>query len=39
MMKRLITLVMVLLLSAGCAIGPNYRKPEISSPPVWMVDM
>ena len=39
MMKRLITLVMVLLLSAGCAIGPNYRKPEIESPPVWMVDM
>jgi len=39
MMKRLITLAMVPLLSAGCAIGPDYRKPEIASPPVWMVDM
>jgi outer membrane protein, multidrug efflux system len=39
MMKRLIILAMGLLLSAGCAIGPDYRKPEIASPPVWMVDM
>jgi hypothetical protein len=39
MMKRLITLAIVLLLSAGCAIGPDYRKPEIASPPAWMVDM
>ncbi len=39
MMKRLITLAMVLLLPAGCAIGPDYRKPEIASPPVWMVDI
>ncbi len=29
----------VLILLAGCAIGPDYRKPEIPSPPSWMVDV
>ena len=38
-MNRLITLSMTLLMLAGCAIGPDYRKPETASPPVWMVDM
>jgi multidrug efflux system outer membrane protein len=38
-MMRLITIAMTLLLLAGCAIGPDYRRPDIVSPPVWRVDM
>jgi multidrug efflux system outer membrane protein len=38
-MMRLITFTMTLLLLAGCAIGPDYRRPEIPPPPAWMVDM
>jgi multidrug efflux system outer membrane protein len=30
---------MILLLLAGCAIGPDYRRPEITAPPAWQVDM
>jgi multidrug efflux system outer membrane protein len=39
MMKRLIAVTTALLLFAGCAIGPDYRKPDIASPPAWLVDM
>jgi multidrug efflux system outer membrane protein len=39
MKKQLMTFSVALLLLAGCAIGPDYRKPEIASPPAWMVDM
>ena len=38
-MKRSIVIVMNLLLLGGCAIGPDYRKPEITAPPAWMVDI
>jgi len=38
-MKRSIIIVMTLLLLGGCAIGPDYQKPEIASPPAWLVDM
>ena len=38
-MMRLITIIMILVMLAGCAIGPDYKKPEIPSPPAWMVDM
>ena len=38
-MTRSIAITMTLLLLAGCAIGPDYRRPEIVSPPVWQVDM
>jgi multidrug efflux system outer membrane protein len=38
-MNRLITLTTGILLLAGCAIGPDYKRPEIASPPAWMVDM
>jgi len=38
-MMRSIVITMTLFLLAGCAIGPDYRKPEIVSPPVWQVDM
>jgi multidrug efflux system outer membrane protein len=39
MKKQLMTFSVALLLLAGCAIGPDYRKPEIASPPAWMIDM
>jgi len=39
LMKRSIVIVMTILLLGGCAIGPDYRKPETASPPAWMVDM
>ena len=39
MKKQLTTFSVTLLLMAGCAIGPNYQKPEIASPPAWIVDM
>ncbi|MBS1125951.1 MAG: type secretion outer membrane protein [Nitrospirae bacterium] len=38
-MKRSIVIVMTILLLGGCAIGPDYRKPETASPPAWLVDM
>jgi outer membrane protein, multidrug efflux system len=38
-MKRPFTAVMTVLLLGGCAIGPDYRKPEVTSPPAWMVDV
>ena len=38
-MMRSIVITMTLFLLAGCAIGPDYRKPDIVSPPVWQVDM
>jgi len=38
-MKRSIVIGMTFLLLGGCAVGPDYRKPEITSPPSWMVDM
>jgi multidrug efflux system outer membrane protein len=37
-MNRLITWTTGLLLLAGCAIGPDYRRPEITAPPAWQVD-
>jgi multidrug efflux system outer membrane protein len=38
-MNRLIAAFAILLLLAGCKIGPDYRRPDLTSPPVWMVDM
>lgn len=38
MMKRLTAAAAVLLLIAGCKIGPDYKKPDLASPPAWMVD-
>ena len=38
MMNRLIMLTSVMLLVAGCAIGPDYKQPEMASPPAWLVD-
>jgi len=38
MMRRSIIIILMLFLLAGCAIGPNYRRPEIASPPAWQVE-
>ncbi|MGA2990248.1 MAG: efflux transporter outer membrane subunit [Candidatus Korobacteraceae bacterium] len=31
-MKRLTALFLVALLMAGCAVGPNYKKPKVNTP-------
>ena len=33
-MKSLFALVLLLL--AGCAVGPDYRRPEVTAPETWM---
>jgi multidrug efflux system outer membrane protein len=38
-MIRSFAITMTLLLLAGCAIGPDYRRPETVSPPAWHVDI
>jgi multidrug efflux system outer membrane protein len=38
MMKRLTATTALLLLLVGCAIGPDYKRPDVSQPPAWMVD-
>jgi outer membrane protein, multidrug efflux system len=38
-MKRSFVIIMTILLLGGCAIGPDYRRPEITAPPAWQVDM
>jgi multidrug efflux system outer membrane protein len=38
MMKRVLTFVITLLVLAGCALGPDYRRPEITEPPAWQID-
>ena len=37
MKRRLIIFSLTLLLLTGCAIGPDYRRPEIEPPPAWQV--
>ena len=39
MKRRLIIFSLTLLLLTGCAIGPDYRRPEIEPPPAWQVDI
>jgi multidrug efflux system outer membrane protein len=34
-MRRLIASSFLVIILVGCAIGPNYRRPEIESPPAW----
>ena len=38
-MKRSIIIVTTFLLLGGCAIGPDYKKPDIAAPPAWLMDM
>jgi multidrug efflux system outer membrane protein len=34
-MARRLAVAGALLLSAGCALGPDYKRPEIPAPPTW----
>ena len=36
-MRNCLLLVTVILLLAGCTLGPDYQRPEIASPPAWTV--
>jgi multidrug efflux system outer membrane protein len=37
-MRRSIACSLLVITLAGCAIGPNYRKPEIETPPAWRLE-
>lgn len=37
-MRKLIILTFVTLILAACAIGPDYRRPEISTPKAWRIE-
>ena len=37
-MRRAWLCIALLLLPAGCAVGPDYRRPEIDTPVAWRVD-
>jgi multidrug efflux system outer membrane protein len=34
-LRKVAPRLVVLLTAAGCAIGPNYKRPEIDAPPAW----
>ncbi len=34
-MAKLTTLLLVVLLTAGCALGPNYKRPNVNTPRVY----
>ena len=36
-MRRLAILSLAVLAFAGCAVGPDYRRPDVDSPPSWRV--
>ena len=38
-MKKLITLLLVALLTAGCAVGPNYKRPSVDVPGIYRGSM
>jgi len=38
-MRHVLAALTLLLVLTGCAVGPDYKKPEITSPPAWLVDM
>jgi multidrug efflux system outer membrane protein len=38
-MMRSLAATLALFMLAGCAVGPDYRRPEVISPPAWQVDM
>jgi multidrug efflux system outer membrane protein len=37
-MKRIVLSVLVAGLTAGCAVGPDYRRPEVETPELWRVE-
>jgi multidrug efflux system outer membrane protein len=38
-MKRFIPILLILILIAGCAVGPDYKRPEISTPATYMYEV
>ncbi|MBS1115865.1 MAG: efflux system, outer rane lipoprotein, NodT family, partial [candidate division NC10 bacterium] len=36
-MRRVTILCLAALAFAGCAIGPDYRRPTVDTPPSWRV--
>jgi len=37
-MNKSIFAILIVLVLAGCAVGPDYRRPVIESPPAWRID-
>lgn len=37
-MRRHVAATLILLLSAGCTLGPDYRRPEVDVPAAWRLD-
>ena len=38
-MRHALVALTILFVLTGCAVGPDYKKPEITAPPAWLVDM
>ena len=38
-MKRFIPILLISILLAGCAVGPDYKRPEISTPAKYMYEV
>ena len=37
-MNKAIFSVLIVILLAGCAVGPDYKRPAIESPPAWRIE-
>jgi multidrug efflux system outer membrane protein len=37
-MKRLALSILIITLSAGCAVGPDYQRPAVETPEAWRVE-
>jgi outer membrane protein, multidrug efflux system len=37
-MKRLVLSILIITLSAGCAVGPDYQRPVVETPEAWRVE-
>ncbi len=37
-MRRYVAATLILLLSASCTLGPDYRRPEVDVPAAWRLD-
>lgn len=37
-MKRIVVPALVAMLVAGCAVGPDYKRPAVETPPSWRVE-
>ncbi len=38
-MKHIIPILLIFILLAGCAVGPDYKRPEISTPATYMYEV